>query len=179
MLRFIVMAVVLIAFGAVSAAGQAEESYDEMSELPTINIIGCGVFPRVRVLVDGKEIESSGFIRQGRTYLPARELLEKIGSNVTWVKNENAFYAQFPGRQRTVRIATNSNIIRIFAYNGTARYGTGKEIAALKMDRLPIQCEGRVFAPIRAAVVAVGGKIDFDSKNRVVSVQMPKSAKSQ
>lgn len=156
-----------------------ETPYDEWAESPTVFLAGCGEFPAVRVTIAGQELENRGIIRQGRTYLPARETLERLGGTVAWSQQERAFYGQFPEYRITFRVAVGSNTARVFQYDTAAPFGAGRFTETLRLDAAPMQCEGRVYAPIRAAVRAIGGTIHYDARTRMVYVYPPPSAAGQ
>jgi len=168
----LLMAVLVL--GLLPALAQQEDSYDEYQDSPNVHL-DCGVFPAVRILVDGRETEGRGFIRYNRTYLPARETLERLGGTVTWVKAQRAFYARFPGKERTIRVTTGSRNVQIYRYNAQSRYGAGQFIDTIRLDAAPFICEGRVFAPVRAAVEAAGGTVQYDRQTRTVYVTSPRS----
>lgn len=167
---FIVMLLLALTF---VAAQEEEQPFDEWADTPAVTLEGCGTFPTVRVIIDGQETENRGFICNGRTYLAAREILERLGGTVVWMQNEQAFYAQFPEHQRTVRVAVGSRTVRIYAYNNAVRTGAGSEVRTLQLSTAPIICEGRTYAPVRAAAQAVGGSVHYDAQNRIVYITSP------
>lgn len=166
----LLMALLLI-FTAAQWAG-SDEAYDEWRESPTITL-DCGTFTAVRVLVDGRETENRGLLRGGRTYLPAREALERLGGQVRWVQQERSFYGQFPNRNRTIKVTVGSPVVQIYRYNANSRYGAGERVSSLKLAASPFQCEGRIFAPIRTAAEAAGATVQYESRNETVRILSP------
>lgn len=156
------------------AQQQPEEPYDEYQDSPMVQL-DCGSFPAVRIMVNSQETEGRGFIRSGRTYLAARETLERLGGTVTWVQPQRAFYAQFPERQRTVRVTTGSRNVQIYRYDANAQYGAGQLLNTVRLNATPFICEGRVFTPVRAAVQAAGGTVHYEQRTKVVYITSPKS----
>lgn len=153
----------------------AQESYDEWEESPTITLEGCGVYPGVRVVIEGRETEARGVISRGRTFLPARESLERLGATVRWNRADRAFYAELPDRDRTVRVAANSRTVIIYRRDSDRPYAAGEWLGSIRMDVAPFICGGRVYAPVRTAVEAAGGSISFDRRTRTVYVNPPAS----
>lgn len=180
---FLVMALMIGAAYAPAAAqtnwgNPDDEPYDEWAESPTVFLEGCGEFPAVRVMVNGEETDSRGFIRRGRTYLPAREALTRLGGSVTWVQRQQAFYASFPQRDRTIRVSVGNPTVDIYRLDTRAQYGAGQRVSSVSLGAAPILCEGRVFAPVRPAVEAVGGTVSYDRTTRTVTVRAPRSGRS-
>ncbi|MBI2843328.1 MAG: copper amine oxidase N-terminal domain-containing protein [Armatimonadetes bacterium] len=175
MRRFIVM---IVLFFVVSPATSVknEDPFDEYAESPTVYIRGCGVFPAVRLVVDGRETEGRAFIRRSRAYLPAREVLEQLGGKVHWMQGERAFYASFPERDRTVRVAVGSPAVTIYQYSPSSRSGAGSRVGSVRLNASPFQCEGRVFAPVRVAVEAAGGSVQYERNTRTVYITSPKAS---
>ena len=169
-LSLLVLAVVMV----FPAWAVSEQPYDEYEDSPTVYMEGCGAFPAVRLVIDDRETEARAFIRDGRTFLPARETLERLGGRVLWVGDQNAFYAQFPAEGRTVRVTVGSPIINIYRYNKSTDYGAGRQVQTLKLNTEPFRCEGRVFVPVRAAAEAAGGKIHYDKTANTVYAYSPK-----
>ncbi len=171
-MRAVVIIAAMLVVSPITLTAQ-EQSYDEWAESPTVYVEGCGTFPAVRVVVDGQETEARGLIRNGRTFLPAREVLERLGADVRWVQNERSFYASLPERNRTVRVTVGSPEVRVFRYDAGSQNWSGEFIQTLRLNVSPFQCEGRVFAPVRSAVEAAGGTVRYDARTRTVSISAP------
>lgn len=149
-----------------------ETPYDEWAESPTI-ILDCGEFPAVRVTVDGRELEQRGFIHQGRTFLPARETLQRLGGLVIWNREQRAFYAQFPVQDTTFRVTLGSTTAHVYEWRDGVPFGAGPLRETLSLDAAPMICEGMVFGPIRRAVEASGGTIHYDREAGMVHITTP------
>ncbi|MCE5199378.1 copper amine oxidase N-terminal domain-containing protein, partial [bacterium] len=67
-----------------------------------------------------------------------------------------------------------SRVVNIYAYNPNARYGAGHRVTSIRLNTPPIICGSRVFAPVRAAVEAAGGTINYNHADRSVSVRSPR-----
>lgn len=172
---FMVLIAAAMVFMSIAVMGQ--QSYDEYEDSPTVYLEGCGVFPAIRLVIDGRETEARAFVRNGRTYLPAREALERLGANVRWVSGENAFYAQFPERNRTIRVTVGSPVVNVYRFNAAAPQGAGQQVQTFRMNASPIQCEGRIFAPVRAATEAAGGRVHYDRGARTVYIYSPNQSR--
>lgn len=164
----------ILSFIPAVAERQRERPDNKYKEWPMVHL-DCGTFPAVRIIVARQETEARGFIRNGRSFLPAREALERLGGKVTWVQSQKAFYARFPRRDRTVRVTVRSRNMRIYRYDMDKKYSAGRLVRTVRLDAAPFVCEGRVFAPVRTAVDAVSGKITYDRKSRTVYITPPRS----
>lgn len=174
-MRSLMMALLMIALVVNVVLSQeqvqrpVDEPYDEWQESPTVELAGRH-YPAVRVFVDGQETDSRGFIRRGRTFMPARETLERLGGMVSWTPAEQAFYARFADLTRTVRVAVGSREVIVYEHDTDRQFGAGAVIRRVNLRVAPFLAEGRVFAPVRAAADAVGAKVHFDSETRIVYV---------
>ena len=178
MLRTFLLAF-LVGCAAISASSQGQdESFNEYQDSPTYFIEGCGRFPAIRLIVNGQETEGRAFIRNNRTYIPAREALERLGGNVTWVGAQRSFFTQIPEQDRTVRVTVGSPTVIIYRYNQSARYGAGARVGSVRLNAAPFQCEGTVFAPVRAAAEAAGATVRYDRASRTVYINSPRSTRS-
>lgn len=173
MIRLTMLLLGLVVLGAVVSVEALGQSYDEWSESPTVTVEGCGVFPAVRVVVAGTEMESRGFVRGGRTFLAAREALEGLGATVTWVGPERSFYAQYPEQNTTVRVTLGSQVVRVYRYSAGSRHGAGQLLRSVRLDAAPFICGGRVYVPMRAAVEGAGGTVQYDRSTNTVRVDPP------
>ncbi len=160
-----------------TASSPADEPYDEWAESPTIHLT-CGTFHTVRVIVNGRETENRGIIRRARTFLPGREILERIGAEVTWAPDQQAFYAQFPEIGTTLRLTTDSPVLRAYSHDADAEFGAGREIGTERLSAAPFESDGRVFAPVRGAAEAVGAIVHYESHTRTVYVTRPGEGES-
>lgn len=159
---------------AAASFGQGAGS-NQRTDSATVTLEGCGVFQAVRVMVDGREAEARGVIRGGRTFLPARESLEMLGAEVRWVGAERSFFATIPDENRTIRVTVGSPVVRVYQYDPQSRLGAGPAAGSVRLNASPFICEGRVYAPVRAAAEAVGGRVHYDSRTRTVHVNAPRS----
>jgi hypothetical protein len=158
---------------AVVSAEEHGQPYDEWSESPTVTVEGCGVFPSVRVVVDGTEMESRGFVRGGRIFLAAREALEGLGTTVIWVGAERSFYALCPARSTTIRVTLGSPVVRVHRYSAGSRHGVGQLLRSARLDAAPFICGGRVYVPTRAAVEGTGATFQYDRSTNTVRLDPP------
>lgn len=177
--KWLPIALLAVLAMASAVGAQSEEQYDEWAESPTVEIEGCGILPAVRVIVAGHETEYRGFIRSGRAYLAARETLEQLGGQVTWVRDERSFYAQFPEQGRTLKVTLDSRIATIYKHDPQSRYGAGSQMGRARISASPIICGGRIFVPVRAAVDLAGGTARYDAGSRTVYVDPPPEARQR
>lgn len=151
------------------------EPYDEYSDSPMVELEGR-LYPAVRIFVDGEETDSRGLVRFGRTYLPARETLEKLGGSVRWVQDQRAFYARFPKFNRTVRVTVDSPTVLVYRYDARGSFGAGQQTGTVNLNAPAFIAEGAVFMPVRAAAQAVGAGVDYDPGKRSVRITSPRTA---
>lgn len=171
--KFTILVVLLSCSWANGVDGQERgASYDEYIDSPDYQIGGAS-YPAVRVLVNSEELECRGFIRRGRTYLPAREALERLGATVVWVQRERAFYAQSAEHGATLRVQVGSPVMRVHRYDANAPFGAGSPVRSVRMLVQPFIAEGMAFVPLRGPVEAIGGTITYDQTARRVSITAP------
>jgi hypothetical protein len=105
--------------------------------------------------------EVSAFIHSnGRTYLPARALLQAAGLRVAWDGDENTLTAQ------------NSQHRVVLTVNSTAAVVDGQRVTLVAP---PLILQGRVMLPIRPVMEALGATVSWDPTNRIVEVDFPTS----
>lgn len=131
---------------------------------------GCGGFPSANIMYNGVKSNMMGVIKDGRTFLPARESLERMGATVTWVPDQQAFYAQFPKQNRTVKINVGSTTAGAYCYQPGALYGAGPSTNTVTLNIAPFQCAGHVYIPVRSLIEATGGNVGYDQNTRTVIV---------
>lgn len=95
-------------------------------------------------------------IVNGRTLVPFRKIFEALGATVTWDKTT-----------QTVTAAKNNRTIKLRI--GNKKYlldGVEKEL-----DVAGIIVAGRTLVPVRVVAESFGAKVDWDEKNRTVTIK--------
>lgn len=156
------MICLLLIVGAMALCAQT-------SAVPTT----CGSYQTMRVTVDGSQTPSMGIIRRGRTYLPARQALQRAGASMDWAGSQNSFYVHYPGTDTAIRVKVGSPVVRVYRYDAARRYGAGTYLRSVRLSNAPFQCGREVYVPVRTVIGSIGGTVDYDRTARVVSVHPP------
>lgn len=112
--------------------------------------------------INGKEIklDTSPFIKNGRTYVPLRFISESIGGSVIWDNNEKKVMITLYDTSLTMWVNKLS-------------YYINSELH--QMDSPPLLLPpGRVFVPIRVVSESLGAGIFWDEKERKITIIYPK-----
>jgi hypothetical protein len=128
-------------------------------------------YPQVTVRVDDAELVTPGILRNGRTLLPVRELVERLDGTVRWHPANKTVWAAFPAQARTIRITVGSPVAQVFEYAPSDPHRTGRLIQTQRLDQPPILVNGHVFAPVAAAARVAGATVWFEPGTRQVMVQ--------
>lgn len=114
----------------------------------------------IRVVLNDLELffDVDPFIYQGRTMLPLRKILEKLGCDVTW--NEK------------------TGVISVSRYNDKLEFKSNSKSVVLnardyEMDVPILLKDGRSFISVRFLTEFLGGKVDWNSDERMVILDLP------
>lgn len=113
-------------------------------------------------LVNGKEVklDTSPFIKNGRTYVPLRFISESIGGAVIWDGNEKKVMITLYDVSLTMWVNKINYYVNSIPYN---------------MDSPPLLLPpGRVFVPIRVVSESLGASVLWDGKEKKVTILYPK-----
>ena len=115
---------------------------------------------QIRINLDGVDIacDSPPVIVDGRTLVPARAVFEAMGGNVGW--NEASGEVTVDVRDVSVKLKIDS---------GTAYIGGSEK----QLDVPAKIIKNRTMIPVRFVSEAVGCKVSWDEKNRVVGIASP------
>jgi hypothetical protein len=128
-------------------------------------------YPQVTVRVDDTELITPGILRNGRTLLPVRALVERLNGEVMWHPASETVWAAFPDQARTVQMTVGSPVAQVFEYAANDPHRTGRLIRTQRFDQPPILVNGHVFAPVAAAARVAGATVWFEPGTRQVIVQ--------
>ena len=97
------------------------------------------------------------FIRDSRTYVPLRGVLERYNTQIIW--DDELRTATFIHNGNTVVLAPGSKTMKI----------NGKSAA---LDAAPVIVNSRMYIPIRAVIEAFGGTVGWNEKTKLVDINM-------
>lgn len=113
-------------------------------------------------LVNGKEIklDTSPFIKNGRTYVPLRFISESIGGSVIWDNNEK-------------KVMITLYDISLTMWVDKLNYYINSELNQMDSPLLLLP-PGRVFVPIRVVSESLGADVSWNEKERKITIIYPK-----
>ena len=103
-------------------------------------------------------IDSSGttpIVRNGRTLIPIRAIIENLGGRVEWDGSKNSVKCWLNDRYVQLWIDSAAYYVDDFAGKGTKEYQQ-------KFDVTPIINNGRTMIPIRGVLEALGCTVDWE-----------------
>lgn len=115
-----------------------------------------------RAFVNGKEIklDTSPFIKNGRTYVPLRFISESIGGSVYWDGNEKKVMITLYDVSLTMWVNKTNYYVNSIPY---------------VMDSPPLLLPpGRVFVPIRVVSESLGASVSWYDKEKKIIIVYPK-----
>lgn len=110
----------------------------------------------LNVFVDGNEVnfgESEPIVSQGRSLVPLRPILEGLGVNVSWNKEQQAVFAQ--KNDTLIKLPINSSI----AYVNSQEVSLGQE--AIK---------GTTYIPLRFITTSFGASLSWDNTTKTIYI---------
>lgn len=117
-----------------------------------------------KFIVNGieKNIDAKPEIKNGRTFLPIRPIIEELGGEIFWVGNE-----------KKVTIKINNSEIVLFINSPYAYVNNMKVQIDENLDVKPYIKNGRTFLPLRFIVENIGGTVNWNSSERSVTITYP------
>jgi len=132
--------------------------FDNGKKLETSsNIVINNVNVGVTVEIDDEEIyfDQDPVIYNNRTMVPMRKIFEELGANVSW--NAETQTATGKKGDRSVKVTLGQDTM----------YINNKKVV---LDTVPFALSGRTLVPVRAVAEGLGCEVDWDSKNKLVSI---------
>ena len=116
----------------------------------------------IGVLIDGVplEMDVTPIIRNDRTLVPVRAIVEALGADIGW-NNDT--------REVTISQGSQSIIMTIDSTTVTFVHADGREENA-ELDVAPIIVDDRTMLPIRFLAEAFGFEVDWDNENQNVII---------
>lgn len=120
---------------------------------------GAAESDSISVIVNGEAVEfeqdQTPVIENGRTLVPFRAVLEKMGASVDWDNDTQTVTCSLEGKQVSLVIGSD----KMTANSGEIRLDVPAKII-----------NSRTMVPIRAISEGLGAHVDWDGENRVVTV---------
>ena len=119
-----------------------------------INLFGSD---EIKILLNGKEIisDTAPVIRNDRTLVPLRAVLEAMGAEVEWNESEQEITVLINGRTMKLGIGKPEMLV---------------DSEAITIDAPPEIINDRTMVPIRAIAEAGGCEVDWNGDNREVII---------
>ena len=113
---------------------------------------------RINVTVNGSPVEFAGMGPlqvQGRTLVPVRGVLEKLGAEVAWVPSTRSVIASTPRMDIQLHLGDNQATVN------------GKQVT---LDVPAQEINGHTMVPLRFLGEALGGTVKWDDVTRTVTI---------
>ncbi len=113
---------------------------------------------KIHVTVNGENVEfdlQEPVIRNGRTLVPLRNVLEKMGAYVRWNEEGQSIYVYREGEYASLAVGSST----MYAEDGEKT-----------LDAAPEIMNGRTMLPIRAVAEALGATVDWDDAGKTVVI---------
>ena len=113
---------------------------------------------RINVIVNGSPVTFAGMGPlqvQGRTLVPVRGVLEKLGAEVAWVPSTRSVIASTPSMDIQLHLGDNQATVN------------GKSVA---LDVPAQEINGHTMVPLRFLGEALGGTVKWDDVTRTVTI---------
>ena len=99
------------------------------------------------------------FVKENRTFVPFRAILEKAGAKVEWDKESKKVTAELDGKKVEMTIGNKTILV------------DGKEV---ELDVAPMIKEGRTYIPLRGAFEGLGYEVEFEKDDNLYSIEIEK-----
>lgn len=110
-----------------------------------------------------KSLDSPPIIKNGRTLLPIRAIIESLDGSVGWDSNE-----------KKVTITLGSNKIELWIGKNTAMVnGASKPIDSDNTNVVPEIINGRTMLPVRFVTEKLGADVDWDGTTKTITITYP------
>jgi len=127
-----------------------------------------------QIIAVSREIDSGRgtvpVIREGRTFLPIRALIETIGGSVKWNAQLRQVTITLPYRNTTIDLWINKNWARITDSYGNVSW---KQIEVGNSKVVPFIKNDRTYLPLRFIAETLGFKVNWDGVLEIISVEFP------
>ncbi len=107
-----------------------------------------------QIILDGKKLEVSSFIENGRTLVPMRAIFEALGAKVVWDQTA-----------KTVTASKGEVVIKIEI--GGKAFKNNSEV---KLDVPAKVVDGKTLVPLRFVSEALGAKVEWDKNTQAITI---------
>lgn len=112
-----------------------------------------------------RTLDSPPIIKNNRTLLPIRAIIESLGGTVSWDATE-----------RKVTVILGSNTIELWIGKNTAKVNGGyTPIDSTNSKVVPEIINSRTMLPLRFVTENVGATVDWDGTTKTITITYPKS----
>ena len=111
----------------------------------------------IHVTVNGENVEfdlQKPVIKNDRTLVPLRNVLEKMGAYVKWIEDSQSIYVYREGEYASLTVGSDT------------MYADGEKT----LEAAPEIMNGRTMLPIRAVAEALGAAVDWDGESKTVVI---------
>lgn len=141
--------------------GMSSDGFFIMQDFDTMNYkIALNPIVRPKININGEKTEFTDafpYIENGRTMVPLRAVFEDMGAVVEWDDETQTVTVSKSGLSASMTIG--SNVLN----------ANGNEVT---VDAVPVLKENRTYIPLRALSEGVGIKVDWDSENYIVELNI-------
>jgi len=151
-------AVTIYTFSNVTSDHTIEASFEkEITQIVIVLQVGNSAFT-----VNGEThyLDSPPIIKNGRTLLPIRPVVEALGGTVSW-----------DGTERKVTVTLGSTTIELWIGKNTARVnGTNTPIDSTNPKVVPEIINGRTMLPLRFVTENLGCQLQWDPNTKTIMI---------
>ncbi len=109
-----------------------------------------------------KAIDTAPIIKNGRTLLPVRAIIESLGGKISWNKTNEEVTILINGVEIHLFIGKNKGTVN------------GKEVPIDKNEGVhPLIIHSRTYLPLRFIVENIGGSIEWNAKEKEITIIYP------
>ncbi len=114
----------------------------------------------LEIILDGENVTNlaTPIIKEGRTLVPIRSILEKMGAKVDWY-----------GDTKTIKVSKDKKIVTLKLDSLLVKYQDEGEVYALS-DVAPVLVGDKTYAPLRLITNAIGVDIQWDGPTNTVKI---------
>lgn len=106
--------------------------------------------------------DAEPFVKENRTFVPFRAILEKAGAKVEWDKEAKKVTAELDGKKVEMTIGNKTILV------------DGKEV---ELDVAPLIKDNRTYIPLRGAFEGLGYEVEFEKDDNLYSIDIEKKNK--
>lgn len=105
------------------------------------------------------------FLKEGRVFVPVRDIAEAFGATVTWHPYERAVVIDTKNQNKAPALPTNDKDIQILINDNF-----------LDLSDPPIQLNNRIYLPLRAIGEALEAKVQWDAPYKQIKIKITQTS---